>query len=536
MAYSIQTKDGITINNIPDDVDPQSQELKDRVAKIRAENQMTAPVEEKQMPLTAKEVAVGAVTNFPSSFANLIGNIYQAVTNPLETAKSVLDVGAGALQNALPEKFVQFVGEDKQSREMARKVGQFYADRYGTGEALKRAVAEDPAGVLADLSTVLTGGAAAAPRAVAQPLARVASTIDPLAATVKGTGAITGAVGKNILTPYLGASTGAGREAIQQAFEAGQKGGKAAEQFRANITGRADPSEILDIAKSNLDELNRLKQEEYRSGMVNIKNDKSILEFTDIDKSLDNAAKKVTFNKQIVNKSAAEKIGEARGLVDNWKNLDPATYHTPEGLDALKKQIGDVLEGIPFEQKVARSSVGDIYNSVKSTIQKQAPAYANTMKAYTEASDQIREVEKALSLGKKASIDTAVRKLQSLMRDNVQTNYGQRVKLAKELETIGGQQFMPGIAGQALSSIAPRGISGALSLPTGLGGYALGGIPGAIASTALASPRIVGETAYGLGLGSRTARQFGQLVPPVVDPRAYNILYQGGQTQGLLGE
>jgi len=36
MAYSITTKDGITINNIPDDVPPDSQELKDRVAAIRA--------------------------------------------------------------------------------------------------------------------------------------------------------------------------------------------------------------------------------------------------------------------------------------------------------------------------------------------------------------------------------------------------------------------------------------------------------------------------------------------------------------------
>lgn len=536
MAYTIQTKDGITINNIPDDVDPQSQELKDRVAKIRAENQMSAPVEEKQISLTPKEVAIGAVTNFPSSFANLIGNIYQAVTNPVETGKSILDVGAGALQNVLPEKFVQFVGEDKQSREMARKVGEFYANRYGTGEGLKKAVAEDPAGVLADLSTVLTGGATVAPRAVAQPLARAASTIDPLAATIRGTSAVTGAVGKNILAPYLGVSTGAGKEAIQQAFEAGQKGGKAAEQFRVNITGQANPKEILNIAKSNLDELNRLKQEEYRSGMVNIKNDKSILAFDDIDKSLTNAEKKVTFNKQIVNKSAAEKINEAKGLVDNWKGLDPATYHTPEGLDALKKQIGDVLEGIPFEQRVARSSIGDIYNSVKSTIQKQAPAYANTMKAYTNATDEIREIERALSIGKKSSVDTAVRKLQSLVRDNVQTNYGQRVALGKQLEEMGGQQFMPGVAGQALSSIAPRGISGALSLPTGLGGYALGGIPGAIASTALASPRLVGETAYGLGLTSRGAKEFGTLVPPVVDPRLYNVLYQSGQMEGLLGQ
>ena len=43
---------------------------------------------------------------------NLIKSIYDAVTNPLTTAKSVLDVGAGALQNVLPERFVQAVGED----------------------------------------------------------------------------------------------------------------------------------------------------------------------------------------------------------------------------------------------------------------------------------------------------------------------------------------------------------------------------------------------------------------------------------------
>jgi hypothetical protein len=36
MAYSITTKDGITINNIPDDVAPDSSDLKARVASIRA--------------------------------------------------------------------------------------------------------------------------------------------------------------------------------------------------------------------------------------------------------------------------------------------------------------------------------------------------------------------------------------------------------------------------------------------------------------------------------------------------------------------
>lgn len=43
MPYSITTKDGITINNIPDDVAPDSPELKQRVEAIRASGGQTAP-------------------------------------------------------------------------------------------------------------------------------------------------------------------------------------------------------------------------------------------------------------------------------------------------------------------------------------------------------------------------------------------------------------------------------------------------------------------------------------------------------------
>lgn len=47
---------------------------------------------------TATEVAGGAIKNFPASFGNLVSSIVEAITSPVQTAKSVLDVGAGALQ------------------------------------------------------------------------------------------------------------------------------------------------------------------------------------------------------------------------------------------------------------------------------------------------------------------------------------------------------------------------------------------------------------------------------------------------------
>jgi len=51
MPYSITTRDGITINNIPDNLPPDHQSLKDRVAAIRAEaDSGVAPVQEEVLP------------------------------------------------------------------------------------------------------------------------------------------------------------------------------------------------------------------------------------------------------------------------------------------------------------------------------------------------------------------------------------------------------------------------------------------------------------------------------------------------------
>jgi hypothetical protein len=61
MTYSITTKDGITINNIPDNVDPNSDELKARVARIRAQQEMPTPqaepAETKSAMPTGQDVA-----------------------------------------------------------------------------------------------------------------------------------------------------------------------------------------------------------------------------------------------------------------------------------------------------------------------------------------------------------------------------------------------------------------------------------------------------------------------------------------------
>ena len=134
-----------------------------------------------------------------------------------------------------------------------------------------------------------------------------------------------------------------------------------------------------------------------------------------------------------------------------------------------------------------------------------------------------------MSLGDKASADTAMRKLQSLMRNNVNTNYGQRMKLATELELQGGRQMMPALAGQALSDLAPRGIQRATAPIGGLGLYGIGGLPAAAGGALVSSPRVVGEAVYGAGLGTRGLLDVRRRLPELDYPTMFNLLYQSQQ-------
>ena len=297
----------------------------------------------------------------------------------------------------------------------------------------------------------------------------------------------------------IGATTGVGDEAFSQAYKAGKSGGQAAKDFTGGMRGTSNMDDVLTMAKENLEAMGQQKQAAYRQGMVGVKNDKTILSLKNVDQAVSDALNMATFKGQVKNEKAAQALSQIKGEIDNWKSLDPAQFHTPEGLDALKQKVGGILEEIPFEQKTARTAASKVYDSLRSEISKQAPDYSKVMKDYSEATETIREIEKALSLGQKASADTSMRKLQSLMRNNVNANYGQRNQLAELLQPAGGQDFMPALAGQSVNSFVPRGLQQALSGTGGAGLVLTGNVVPAAGLAAVSSPRLMGEAFYGAG-------------------------------------
>lgn len=123
-----------------------------------------------------------ALANVGSSAQDFYKGLITAITNPVQTAKGVIDVGAGTLQNVLPKKLVDLVNQidnnpdaAKQAVDAANAVGGMFKDRYGSVESLKKTLATDPVGAAADLSTLLSGGASAVTR-VAPTTAKVLTT------------------------------------------------------------------------------------------------------------------------------------------------------------------------------------------------------------------------------------------------------------------------------------------------------------------------------------------------------------------------
>jgi hypothetical protein len=100
MPYSITTKDGITIRNIPDDIDPNSDILRQRVAKERSGGQQQAPQLQQPQPQQAEEEQgfLGGLQEFGSNALETAQDIGKQVVGGAETAATFV---SGAVADPL---------------------------------------------------------------------------------------------------------------------------------------------------------------------------------------------------------------------------------------------------------------------------------------------------------------------------------------------------------------------------------------------------------------------------------------------------
>jgi hypothetical protein len=144
----------------------------------------------------------------------------------------------------------------------------------------------------------------------------------------------------------------------------------------------------------------------------------------------------------------------------------------------------------------------------------------------------MKEATRAFSLGEKSSQDTAIRKAQSVARNNVNANYGQRKTVAEALNAY-NPNIMPAIYGQALNTWSPRGLAGHIPTAELLTSIATGNLS-PLAAIPFSSPRAMGEAAY---YGGKAAGAISNVANATkLNPMSLKLLGYPGRIPGLLGQ
>lgn len=474
-----------------------------------ADAEISAALPDTRIPrnLSWSEVGSQALQNTPASAKQFGMDIWNAVSDPIGSVDTTLDLAAGGISRGLEYVTGADMFPENKATATADAVGKFYKDRYGSVEGFKNAVATDPVGVLGDAATILSGGEAAAVRALG-PASRVAKTLgttsrvlNPLTVpekAIKATGKVAGGIAKTA----LGATTGTSSKTIQEAYMAGREGGEASAVFRNNLRRTAGQTDAVDDAKKALGNIAAERDKEIRADMRAVKADTSPIDMAPIEQAFQDLVDGMFYEGHAAvsdnTLAVVKKIGET---IDEWSK-DPKLQNA-FGFHILKTKIDDLMPafGDGNKTKKAERAVTEMRNKVKDAIVAKFPAYAEAMKKYEKSIKAQQEIEKSLSLGKKNTADQSLRKLQSVTRDNVNTNYGERANMAEQLAAAGAPNLMPALAGQALGTWLPRG----MLKPIMAGGGALGAYanPAFWAGVPFFSPRLVGEATRATGVLAR---------------------------------
>jgi hypothetical protein len=268
----------------------------------------------------------------------------------------------------------------------------------------------------------------------------------------------------------------------------------------------------------------------YQNRLQSISANTQELDITPIQGKLDDLLKEyniTTTDKGVLDFSRSKLDRAEHGKIENivndirdWGSKPGDT--TPIMLDTLKQRLDDFYS----PSRNSSSFVQRLKTTIKDTIVKDVPAYADMTKEYSRLSDDIKSLETALSLKDKNSVNTALSKLSNAMKQDNQY----RLQLIGKLQEYAGRDVLSELAGLQFNPLFPRS-GGYGRVITGMGfmagGAALGINPAFASLLALGSPRVVGEFLNAMGIAQKGLKAVRKATPPLTG----NVLYQAGRAK-----
>lgn len=317
----------------------------------------------------------------------------------------------------------------------------------------------------------------------------------------------------------LGKSTGAGSQAVEEAFRNPNVIRYAREAGKESVSDVM--TEALENAKSGLRAIRKKRGAEYTSKLDNLNLNK------DLSPVLKSAKTKVNdFAEDLDTIVEGENV--VKKAITDINNWDDASA---KGLDKLKKRLQSYENQLTGPGKgSAKRIVSQLKDDIRSGLNDNIDGYAEMTSGYRKTSELIDEIENALSLGDKKQKETAIRKLlQTIRRDD-----DSRKDLLQAVSEASGVDITGKVTGAMLAPKTPRGIAGAVQpFASGLGGATVllnpSTIPMLLLYFAASSPRVVAEFSSILGQLSRSQIASGSI--PINVQRAVRQLIIEAQTE-----
>ena len=481
----------------------------------------SAPALANQPPMSWQDSLSKASDKFLPDLKDQFYSIGQALIHPSDTLSAIGQIGSGIRYKLAKATGVQNV--DDSSYNIMKQIAKFqkipqdpnqqqrdealvnhlineYSTNFGSEEGFKRAIAEHPAGVLTDLSTLLggVGGAAKAAGAVGdisslakagQMASQAASMMDPIGVAIKTAtglpiyGARKLAEGTSGLNSYY-------QKKITEA--ASSNNPTIRDDFFKFYSGDGDPVEYIQRS-------DKAAQAMYADELKDFVNQRGALTgnplFDPIFDAINQAKSQV--NQYAGSKEfakAREAIDAAQDLVNSrYFSSDPASK-SMEGLNTLKQSIYDLKED--FNNPTAQRHLDSIYHGVKKSLTDANPKYADLMERYQDLKNGINDAKKLLAIGNKGGAT------QAMMKGIKAANSANGINVLERLA-----QYDPSIpymlAGHAANPATAGWLRTALDLGAGITlGREIHPLAG-VATAISGSPRAVGAINYAAGVPGR---------------------------------
>jgi len=472
----------------------------------------------KSSPLGITNYALDTAANFIPSTKQLLYDYAQPFLHPIDTYNGVKSMITGFNELRDRSKFIKNNPNVEpppltENMIMAEAVNEHFANRYGDwvgketddwdviGRKFADTFRKDPAGVLADVSGVLSLGTIGMARYAGKAggiVQKVAQNIDPLQGTLSATGKLT----TNIAGPLTGKGTGL----LNAAFDSGASGetifrmptkdnlspvtlknSSASDSFNLARKGKLTPSQMINDYIEKVNKLKSTASEQYSSWIEGLPSDYIqdlktpaliLKEIQEIKYGKTGKQKRPIYNQktepvdiptEIINPKTGKPFTKAGTKTTNTKRGSDAdvtelnaleneilnyanndSLHNAQALAQLKLKLGKMKFKNPEIQKIQTK----INNSIKNDLGLVDKNTSNVMSNYETMLNNLDDLKMAIGDPTKNNFNpqTAINKAQSILKDNPRGNLGfdKANPILKKIES----ELIPSLAGSGLTNMA----------------------------------------------------------------------------------